>query len=238
MPPWSPIYASEGVERARLRRMANHATRPAINAAPKMPPTTPPAIAPPFELPLEDDDEEDADAGVDAGVRVDWLPLVKVGTMEALPVTSGESVTEPQIRKRRGLLAKLRTTSSLRQGYTPSIAGSWVKICPRWHSRPRGDGIREAEGWGWIQKLAETMCYLRSSSCYRGAIGVPHGVGNPHLSLARSTSTDETVCDRIAFAYIGIICRLTVRTEVWMLWEQCRHWERTIVTHGDQVSCH
>jgi hypothetical protein len=40
------------------------------------------------------------------------------------------------------------------------------------------------------------------------------GARNPHLSLARSTSTDETVCDRIAFAYIGIICRLTVRTEV------------------------
>jgi hypothetical protein len=79
------------------------------------------------------------------------------------------------------------------------------------------------------------MYYLRSGSCYRGAIGVPHGVAdymmiclrvqdkrliegigarNPRRSLARSTSTDETVCDRIAFAHIDIICRLTVRTEV------------------------
>lgn len=71
MPPWWPIYAPEGLERARLRRMVNHATMPPINAAPRMPPTTPPAIAPPFELPLEDDDDEDEDVGVDPGVIVD-----------------------------------------------------------------------------------------------------------------------------------------------------------------------
>ena len=69
IPPMSPlpsIYPVEGAERARRRRMVNHATMPAIKAAPTMPPTTPPAIAPAFELPLED--EFDADEDVDVGV--------------------------------------------------------------------------------------------------------------------------------------------------------------------------
>ena len=52
-----------------------------------MPPTTPPAIAPVFELLLEDDGEDVLDA------MMDWLLLVELGTTEALPVTSGESVT-------------------------------------------------------------------------------------------------------------------------------------------------
>ena len=38
--------------------------------------------------------DDDDDAGEDApGVIVDWL-LVELGTLEALPVTSGESVVE------------------------------------------------------------------------------------------------------------------------------------------------
>jgi hypothetical protein len=62
-----------------------------IRATPMTPPMTPPAIAPAFELLLDDDDDEEA--GEDApGVIVDWL-LVELGTLEALPVTSGESPT-------------------------------------------------------------------------------------------------------------------------------------------------
>jgi hypothetical protein len=93
-PPWPLIYAIEGAERARRRRMTNHATTPPIKAAPMMPPTTPPAIAPAFELLLcavevEAADVPDAD---ELGVRVDWETLtVDVGTIEAVPVTSGES---------------------------------------------------------------------------------------------------------------------------------------------------
>jgi hypothetical protein len=74
--------------------MTNHATTPPIKAAPMMPPTTPPAIAPAFELLLcavevEAADVPDAD---ELGVRVDWETLtVDVGTIEAVPVTSGES---------------------------------------------------------------------------------------------------------------------------------------------------
>ena len=79
------------------------------------PPMTPPAIAPAFELLLDDDDDDDA--GEDGpGVIVDWL-RVELGTLKALPVTSGESVIEPisTIRKRRGPLAQTRTANTLRQ---------------------------------------------------------------------------------------------------------------------------
>ena len=40
---------------------------------------------------MEDDGEDVLD------VIVDWLLLVELGPMEALPVISGESVTEPKI---------------------------------------------------------------------------------------------------------------------------------------------
>jgi hypothetical protein len=51
---------------------------------------TPPAIAPAFVPLLEDDADWDVERAV-PGVTVDWL-LVEVGTIEALPVISGESV--------------------------------------------------------------------------------------------------------------------------------------------------
>jgi hypothetical protein len=77
----------------------NHVIKPAIRATPTIPPTIPPTasptippvIAPAFEL-LFDDGDDDDDAGEDVpGVIVGWL-LVELGTLEALPVTSGESV--------------------------------------------------------------------------------------------------------------------------------------------------
>jgi len=74
--------------------MTNHAATPAIKAAPTMPPTTPPAIAPALELLCEVEGEAEAADEWDAdelGVKVDWETLIDVGTMEADPVTSGES---------------------------------------------------------------------------------------------------------------------------------------------------
>ena len=90
----------------------NHVTKPAIRATPTTPPMTPPAIAPAFELLLEDDG-----AGEDVlDEIIDWL-LVELGTLEALPVTSGESVTRPMIHKRRGSLklACIHTPNTLRK---------------------------------------------------------------------------------------------------------------------------
>ena len=78
-----------------------------------MPPTTPPAIAPVFELPLEDDGTGE--------VGADWLLLVELGTKEALPVTSGGSVTEPRIRKECVSLTKIHTTNKLRRCRIPGI---------------------------------------------------------------------------------------------------------------------
>jgi len=77
----------------------NHAATPAIKATPMRPPTTPPAIAPAFELPfeveVEVDDEPDPDV---VGVKVDWETLIDdVGTMEVVPVTSGESGREDKM---------------------------------------------------------------------------------------------------------------------------------------------
>jgi len=71
----------------------NNATATALKAAPTRPPTTPPAIAPAFELLLcgvevEVDDEP---VLVAPGVVVDSDAKIVVGTMEAVPVTSGES---------------------------------------------------------------------------------------------------------------------------------------------------
>jgi len=59
-----------------------------------MPPTTPPAIAPALELLCEVEVEDEAADDWDAdelGVKVDWETVIEVGTMEAVPVTSGES---------------------------------------------------------------------------------------------------------------------------------------------------
>ena len=69
----------------------NHPTTPAIKAAPTIPPTTPPAIAPEFRVELLC--EVEVGNGLDPdGLKVDWETLdVDVGTMEAVPVTSGES---------------------------------------------------------------------------------------------------------------------------------------------------
>lgn len=78
-----------------------------------MPPTTPPAIAPVFELPLEDDGTGEV------GAIVDWLLLAEVGTKEAVPVTSGESVTKPRVRKGCGSLTKIHTTNKLRRCQIP-----------------------------------------------------------------------------------------------------------------------
>jgi hypothetical protein len=98
--------------------MVNHNTMPAINAAPKMPPRTPPAMAPVSVLPLKELEAEGED--VFWGVR----PLVEVGTLsEALPVTSGESATDPRINKSWDSFAKLRTANKLCCGYTPGIIG-------------------------------------------------------------------------------------------------------------------
>src|SRR6266403_586797 len=98
--PWLLKYSAEGAWRRR-RRIVNHATKPAMSATPTMPPTTPPAIAPAFELFLEGDE----------GVIVE----LELGTLKALPVTSGESVTGPIIHKRCGSLAQIRTASTLCQ---------------------------------------------------------------------------------------------------------------------------
>jgi len=55
------------------------------------PPTTPPAIAPEFELLCGFEVEAAADVD-ELGVKVDWETVTgDVGTIEALPVTSGES---------------------------------------------------------------------------------------------------------------------------------------------------
>jgi hypothetical protein len=61
-------------------------------------------MAPAFELLFDDED----DAGEDVpGVIVEWL-LVELGTLEALPVTSGESMIEPisTVHKRCGSWAQ------------------------------------------------------------------------------------------------------------------------------------
>ncbi|SRR6266404_2808365 len=102
-------YSAEGAWRGQ-RRIMNHATKPAMSAIPTTPPITPPAIAPVFELLLEGDE----------GVIVDWL-LVELGTLKALPVTSGESVTGPIIHMRCGSLAQIRTADTLRQCFIPGI---------------------------------------------------------------------------------------------------------------------
>jgi hypothetical protein len=68
--------------------MTNHATTPATKPATTTPPTTPPAIAPVFELLLDELVEDDAEV---CGT-IDGLALVEVGTIEAVPVTSGESL--------------------------------------------------------------------------------------------------------------------------------------------------
>lgn len=94
--PWPLEYSAGGAERARMRRIVNQVTKPAIRATPITPPITPPAITPVSDPPLKDD----------LGVTVDWPLLVEVGTIEALPVTSGDSVAAPKIHKRCGSVGK------------------------------------------------------------------------------------------------------------------------------------
>jgi hypothetical protein len=108
----------------------NHATKPAIKAAPMIPPTTPPAIAPAFDLLLDDDDGDDKGIDTpedDPGVIVPCF-LVELGMLETLPVTSGESVIQPisTAHERCGSLAKTRTPDTLRQCYIPGT-GLWVQ---------------------------------------------------------------------------------------------------------------
>ena len=108
----------------------NHATKPVITATPMTPPTTPPAIAPAFDLLFGNDDcarEDVSSAVVDdgacediPGVIVNWLlvvVLVELGTLEVLPVTSGESVIESDstVHKKCDSLAQIRTADNLRQ---------------------------------------------------------------------------------------------------------------------------
>jgi hypothetical protein len=89
--------------------MTNQATTAATILAATTPPTTPPAIAPVLELLLEDDGElveDDLEANVPVGVLT---PEAK----EAVPVTSGESVTVLRIHGRCNSWTKLRTTNKL-----------------------------------------------------------------------------------------------------------------------------
>ena len=76
--------------------MTNHATTPATKATATTPPTTPPAMAPESELLCEVEVEvDDEPEPVTLGVRVDCETLfVDAGTIETLPVTSGESERE------------------------------------------------------------------------------------------------------------------------------------------------
>jgi len=73
----------------------NHATTPAIKAAPRIPPTTPPAIAPACELLCVVEVEDP----VALGVKVDWETLTDEGTTEAVPVTSGVSPTVSAVER-------------------------------------------------------------------------------------------------------------------------------------------
>lgn len=146
--------------------MTNHATIPAIEAAATKPPTTPPAIAPELELlwDVEVGEEPDPDA---LGVRVD-CETVDTGTMETVPVTSGESRRQCKIKisacvqSRRishllrlppprcsscyrsvGLLSvRFPGTASKRR--VEGCTHSCVDICPLGHSSAIWDGFREA----------------------------------------------------------------------------------------------
>ena len=72
----------------------NHPTTPATKATATKPPTTPPATAPASEL-LCEVEVGDEPEPVTLGVMVDCeTPIVDVGTIETLPVTSGESARE------------------------------------------------------------------------------------------------------------------------------------------------
>ena len=63
---WSSIATADNAEQARRRRKDNHATTPAIKAAPAMPPTMPPEMTPPLEDEGGDEDnEEDTVSGVE-----------------------------------------------------------------------------------------------------------------------------------------------------------------------------
>ena len=144
--------------------MMYHNMRPAIKAAPTMPPTMPLTISPASELSSSDDEsDEDDNMGEGDGVAVDLLSPVEVGTMEALPVTSGESETELSIQETFGFFDKAthcqqaapplnsryhQTAGRNEMGSTWTIKQSgysWVKICPFWHSGPHWDGFGEAK---------------------------------------------------------------------------------------------
>ena len=127
-PAWPLIYAIEGAERARRRRITNHATAPAIKAAPIKPPTTPPAIAPALELlceaAVEDEDEAtDVPDADELGVNVEWeTPAVDVGTIEAVPVTSGVSGRQENINICGAYRAHgCRTSRGLRRRDVPAV---------------------------------------------------------------------------------------------------------------------
>jgi hypothetical protein len=92
-----------------MRRIVNQVTKPAIRATPITPPTTLPAITPVSEPPLKDV----------LGVIVGWPLLVEVGTIEALPVTSGDSVARQKYIRDVVALAKIRTAGGLCQRFVP-----------------------------------------------------------------------------------------------------------------------
>lgn len=64
----SSITIADSAEQARRRRKVNHATTPAIKAAPTMPPTMPPEMAPLLE---DEGGEEDNEEDTASGVKVD-----------------------------------------------------------------------------------------------------------------------------------------------------------------------
>jgi hypothetical protein len=101
--------------------MTNQATTPATILAATTPPTTPPAIAPVFDLLLEDDGELVEDVP-EAGVPVGVLALVEAEAKEAVPVTSGESVTVLRMHGRCNSWTELRTAQKLRCSHIPVVS--------------------------------------------------------------------------------------------------------------------
>jgi len=124
--------------------MVHHVTTPAIKVAPMIPPTTPPAIPAVFE---EDDCGAD-DASVElVGVGLLWADIwtvvwtvigtvTVVGTVETLPVTSGESPARaaavefqlsPGVGSRYAHLGTL-VSAGMEPGKVPAVATE-VQFC-------------------------------------------------------------------------------------------------------------
>jgi hypothetical protein len=178
----------------------NQKTMPAIKAATTRPPTTPPAILPVFELLLDDgpDDEEgDMDEGA-LGATVDWLFLVEVGTMGTLPVTSGESVTGPSMRKMLIFVGKVTHRRQAVPPLNPShrwpVGADEMRLSRRKDQEVTvmsiyaqyGTRVPAGTGSGKLRDKVEfislrrrmTRSNLRSGICNRSAIEIPYGVAS------------------------------------------------------------